>query len=254
MCKKNKSFILGVWRDPVWSKVIAIGIVALIGVSWAWLKNDNRMAPNIIEKKTFHPQEKGGNGKTPDFNPVEGKPSSPKPLETDQGQEVPKEFALLINRDIPIRVGKSNIAIVIKSRKDEKGFTPENSLYSLLRTEKVNLIVNLFKEKSFKAKGFFREIYDGNTDLLRQAKALSKIDFLILGELSYSFQKDSKIDSDLISCNINFSYKTLNKNAEIIKSDTVSVIGPGFSENAALGRGLEILAEQYSDKILTPNH
>jgi len=36
---------------------------------------------------------------------------------------------------------------------------------------------------------------------------------------------------------------------EIIKSDSISVIGPGFSEDAALKRGLEMLTEKYSDRI-----
>ena len=35
--KKIKDFFLRVWRDPVWSKVISVGILGLIGLFWAKL-------------------------------------------------------------------------------------------------------------------------------------------------------------------------------------------------------------------------
>jgi len=161
-----------------------------------------------------------------------------------------QEFKSIINHGINIHSGKPNVAMVIGSKRTETGASPENSLYNLLRTDKVNIILNLFKEESFKSKGYFREIYDGNTELLKQADALSKIDYLILGKLNYSFQKGAGIDRDLISCNINFPYKIINKNAEVVKSDSISVIGPGFTEDAAIERGLEILSEKYIDRIL----
>lgn len=163
-----------------------------------------------------------------------------------------QEFKSLINKGVNIQIGKPNVAMVIESRKTESGVSPENTLYNLLKSDKVNIILNLFKEEPFKSKGFFREIYDGNTELLREADALSKIDHLILGRLNYSFQKGAGMDRDLVSCNINFSYKIINKNAGVIKSDNISVVGPGFSEDAALERGLEILSEKYSERILTP--
>ncbi len=158
-----------------------------------------------------------------------------------------QEFKSLINQVSSIHTSKANVAMVIESKRTESGISPENALYNHLRTERANIIINFFKEESFKAKGFFREIYDGNTELLRQTDALSKIDNLILGRLSYSFQKGA--DKDLVSCNINFNYKVINKKGDIIRSDGISVIGPAFSEDAALERGIEILTEKYSDRI-----
>jgi uncharacterized membrane protein len=34
--KKIISWVKGVWKDPVWSKVISVGILALIATIWAW--------------------------------------------------------------------------------------------------------------------------------------------------------------------------------------------------------------------------
>ncbi len=166
------------------------------------------------------------------------------------GQDIRlSELKTLINRDITTYPNKSNVAFVMDSAKTKNGFSPENTLYNLLRSEKIHIIINFFKEEGFKSKGFFKEIYDGNTEILKRANALSKIDYIVLGKISYSFRKGA-VDSDLVSCDINFSYKIINKNAEIVRSDNISVIGPGFSEDAALERGLEILAEKYSDRIL----
>lgn len=201
----------------------------------------------------------------PGYHPITGEPLKPATKqvyfdwkEKAKMQPLPpiaiaprlQEFKSIINDKINIHSGKPNIAMIIESKRTESGVSPEDSFYNLLRTEKVNIILNLFKEESFKSKGFFREIYDGNTKLLRQADALSRINYLILGRLDYSFQKRAEVDKDLVSCNINFSYKIINKNAEVVKSESIRVVGPGFTNDSALERGLEILSEQYSDRIL----
>ncbi len=173
-----------------------------------------------------------------------------KPPIVDEKERRLKEFKALINKNITPQSGKPNVAIVVESSRTGSGVSPENVFYTLLKAEKVNIILNLFKEESFKTKGYFREIYERDTSLLKQAGALSKIDYLILGKLNYSFQKGTGIDRELVSCNLNLTYKIINKNAETIKSDSIRVIGPGFSEDAAIERGLEILSEQYSERIL----
>lgn len=176
---------------------------------------------------------------------------APRP-KIDEKERRLQEFKTIINHGINIQSGKPNVALVIKSKRTESGVSPGNLLHNLLRTDKINIIPNLFKEEPFESKGFFREIYDGNTELLKQADALSRIDNLILGKLNYSFQKGAEIDRDLIFCNINFSYKIINKKAEVVKSDSIRITGPGFSEDAAIERGLELLSEKYIDRILKP--
>lgn len=188
--------------------------------------------------------------KAPTTSPEAIPPKVPaiKPTEIEEKEKRLTELKALISV-VNTHAGKPNIGLIIESKKTESGISPENALYSLLKSEKINIILNLFKEEPFKSKGFFQEIYDGNTELLTQADALSKIDYLILGRLNYSFAKGAAIDKDLISCNISFSYKVVSKKGNIIKSDSISVIGSGFSNDAALERGLEILAEKYTHRI-----
>ena len=160
-----------------------------------------------------------------------------------------EELKSLINLGLNVSPGKKNVALVIESGKTAGGVSPENTLYGHLGTEKINVVNNLFKEELFKQKGYFREIYGGNTDLLRQSGALSKLDALILGKLTYSVERRGEVDRDLMSCRMNFSYKVIGKNGDVIRADSINVTGPGFSEDTAIERGLEILAEKYADRI-----
>jgi hypothetical protein len=160
------------------------------------------------------------------------------------------EFRALINRVVPA-TDRPNVALIIDARRTENGLAPETLLYNnLLMSDRINIVLNLFQEGQFKSKGFFREIYGGNTKLLKEADALSQIDFLLLGELNYSFRSQTGLHSDLVASDINFSYKIINNKAEVVKSDTLRVVGPGFSHDAALERGLEILSETHGERIL----
>jgi len=160
------------------------------------------------------------------------------------------ELKTLINRNVATHTDKPDVALVIDSPKTPRGLSPENLLYGLLRIDEVNIISNFFKEEEFKSKGFFREIYDGNTELLIQTDALSKINYLILGKLDYSFQRRLTIDKDVITCYINFSYKIIDKDANIEIGSIPNITGVGFSEDEALEVGLENLASKYSEIML----
>ncbi len=188
--------------------------------------------------------------------PVDDRGRQPQPLDMglrpqidEKGKRL-QEFKSLINDSVYVQRGKSNVALVIEAKNTEGGVSPESLLHNRFKAENANIIDNLFKKAPFKSKGFFEEIYDGNTELLRQTYVLSKLDKLILGKLNYSCQRGVAIDKDLVSCDIRFSYKVFDKNGDAVRSDSINAVGPGFSEDAALERGLEILTEKYSDRIL----
>jgi len=173
-----------------------------------------------------------------------------KPPEINEKEKRLNELKPLINRNISTYQGKPNVAIVIEAKSTEKGISHEEKMYNFLKSDRANIIYNLFKEKLFKSEGFFGEIYEGNTEILTQVDALSGVNYLILGRLNYSFRKGAAIDKELVSCDINFSYKVISKNAEVIKVDSINVIGPGFSEDAALTKGLEIISEKYFNNLM----
>jgi len=173
--------------------------------------------------------------------------------ETDEKEEGLIELKKLINSSvfasIPSHSDKLNVALVVVSKSTKTGFSPENVLYNLLGTENVNIVLNLFKEKQFIKNGLFTQIYDGNTDLLKHTGVLSQIQYVVLGKLNYSFEKRTSLDSDLISCDINLSYKIINENGVVVETDSITALGSGFSEDQALKRGVEQLSEQHSARI-----
>lgn len=168
----------------------------------------------------------------------------------DEKEKRLQEFKSLINYSVNVQSGKSNVALVVEAKNTEGGVSPESLLSNRLKAENANIIDNLFKKSPFKARGYFEEIYDGNTELLRQTDVLSKLDNLILGKLNYSCQRGVAVNKELVSCDIRFSYKVFDKNGDAVRSDSINAVGPGVSEDAALDRGLEILIGKYSDRIL----
>jgi hypothetical protein len=129
---------------------------------------------------------------------------------------------------------------------EQKYSSLEKALLNQLKISKGIFINNYFKN-NFYTSGYFDKIYSGDTNLLTDAGVFTQINYLILGQMTYSFRKSNTLNEELISCDINFGYKILNKNASVISSDNISVIGPGFTEELALGRGIEILAKKYSE-------
>lgn len=182
----------------------------------------------------------------------QGEASIRKPIAVIPNQKRIEDINSLISKQISKEPGKLNVAMVIKAHKTEGGLSPESILYNNIKADGINIVLNLFNEELFKSKGYFDEIYNGNIELLNHTNALLNIDYLVLGNLHYSFTKKFQIDKDLISCNINLQYKTISKKGGLANSGTISVTGPGFSEDSSLERGLEILAEKYSDRILKP--
>ena len=107
---------------------------------------------------------------------------------------------LMFNPDPSIVSGKINTALVIDSPIGPDGFEPSNALYSLLRAPSTNVVLNLVDEPHFKASGAFAALYGGDTEALRDAGALARLDYFVLGKVVYSFSGSPEIDQDLRSC------------------------------------------------------
>lgn len=153
------------------------------------------------------------------------------------------DFNSTINSGKRISSSRKAVTLVVQGDGSTEYLFP-----SLLKEGNFSLVNDYFKN-TFKTKGYFNQVYSGETTLLKQSNALSKLDYLILGKINYSCKKSASIDNDLFSCNITLSYKILDKNANVIESNVLTSIGPGFSEELALKRGLEILAEKFSTNL-----
>jgi hypothetical protein len=101
---------------------------------------------------------------------------------------------------------------------------------------------------SFVSDGYFEKIFNGETSTVNESRVFKDGKYLVLGEIEYSFRNNNQVVKDIISCDINLSYKIYQKNGLLI-SDNMSAIGPGFSKENSLDEAIKILAEKYSKKL-----
>jgi hypothetical protein len=207
-------------------------------------------------------QESGCSGEDPSpvtSSPLTAKdnqqsaPSGPggranQPIGHDARKERLEGFRAVVNSGVGLTPGKRNIAIVIQAPSAGGSLSPVESLYGQLRSD-AHLITDLFRYDAL-TRGYFDDIYQGDPEMLRIATTTTRVDALILGRLNYTFRKGSAVDSELVSCDMGLSYKVANQSGDVIKSDSFQVVGPGFSESAALERAVQLLANRFSESAL----
>lgn len=171
--------------------------------------------------------------------------------EARKREEWLKELRSMINPSI-VSPDSPNVALAIIAEKPDSSLAqiPENMLPDLLKTnvDRHNIISHYFTE-DFKQKGYFAKVFKGNIKLLKEMDAFSQVDYIIMGKVKFSF-KSGGIVEGMVSCNIDLVFKVFNETGALVDSGTVSVIGPGYSEEEALKRGLEMIVEKDADRIL----
>lgn len=170
----------------------------------------------------------------------EGRPSEgPRQPETHRdpprpGTSTLPKPRLAFNPAPSIVPGKTNTALVVEAQPTSDGFSPSDALYHKLTAPAVNVVLNLFDERQFINSGVFEEIYGGKTEELKETRALSSVDYLVLGKLAYRFSPNADIDKDLLSCQLTFSYKVFDRGGNLVKTDSVPAVAAALSETSSL--------------------
>ena len=177
--------------------------------------------------------------------------SSPNPtaVRLDRRKERLEEFRLLVNSSASLSASTRNVAILIDGPSGAGNISPVQAFYGRLRSDDARFITNLFRHDVF-SRGYFDDIYQGDPELLKIAMTDPHVEALVLGRMTYTFHKDTTVESELISCNMELSYKVINQLGNVEKEDSFQVVGPGFSESGALERAVHILADQFSGRVL----
>jgi hypothetical protein len=156
------------------------------------------------------------------------------------------EFNSTINNKIITSEKPSKIAFVIESNPINLN-SASNEFSNKIEINNYQIIKDYFNNK-FKSEGYFQKIYNGETTLIYKSRIFKDVNYLILGKLDFSFRKNASLDEDLISCDIDLSYKIFNKQG-LIMSDVINSIGAGFSEQLSSKQAIKILSEKYSKEM-----
>jgi hypothetical protein len=204
---------------------------------------DEGLVTASIEPPGATGQPGGGAPRDPQPRREPGKPTGP----TVNAPPKPK---LSFNPAPSIVAGKTNTAIVVEAKRTAEGFSPSDALYHKLTAPAVNIVLNLFDESELINSGVFDEIYGGRTEDLKETRALSSVDYLVLGKLAYKFSPNPDIDKDLLSCRLTFSYKVFDRHGNLVKTDSVPAVAAALSETSSLVAALERLVEAHGNQIL----
>jgi hypothetical protein len=143
-----------------------------------------------------------------------------------------------------------NILLIVvtdfKEAPTERDFTVENQIREVMSSRGFIPRDNFFKPL-FAQEGHLFDVYSGNTSMLRRLKIEELIDYLMLAEISKEFSKSEV--TEVITCNVDLTYKILDSSGQLVKSGTVSAAGPGFSKAAAEKKAIEKIADKIGKVV-----
>jgi hypothetical protein len=101
----------------------------------------------------------------------------------------------------------------------------------------------------FAQNGFFEKAFNGDYSFLKDTGLFDTANFLLLFRLKAESSADDAFRG-VFSCRTELTYRVLNQHSEQVGSGSIHAIGPGFSAQAALLRGIEIGVEQNASKLI----
>lgn len=172
---------------------------------------------------------------------------SPKVTPEPEAKRIDRQDELqrLINTNLPMSSTQPNVAMLIDASGDLRGVSVGDKLHALL-THKIdaNLIGNLADIKVLKERGIFDELFGGNSSLIRVAHERSKVDYVLLGKATYSFRAQSSVQADLLACDLVLTYRLFDHSAAMVRANSLSSVGAGFTNRQALENASEGIAQQ----------
>ncbi|MHA6298737.1 hypothetical protein [Devosia sp. CAU 1758] len=100
--------------------------------------------------------------------------------------------------------------------------------------------------QGFVADGHFHDIVAGELGFLEDSKVFSFVDYLMLGSVRADCRPGT---AGLRSCVVSVSTRVY-RDGRLLAAETVSEIGPGFSDENAAARGAELLSERWGRGFL----
>lgn len=248
------------WKVLVGLGSIIVGLSTVIGGLWAGIQmlehrqQGSGAAPSQEEPREELTGEVGGELDGPVEERGEAKgptPSHPLHPTTPQTGIAAADIVSLVNPGVVPITEAPTLALAFEGDAADVERL-EAKLAQVLSSPSLRLVSGLFKP-AFKARGLLRVAYDGDTAILARSGALAAVDRVLLGRVERSCGRSSELAADLVSCTVHLHYKTIGRSGAIVSSGSVSVIGAGFSDEAARDRALEMLVELHGERLVTFN-
>jgi hypothetical protein len=232
------------------------GVYALVSLVDRWQRTDPPPAPaeSIAAPAEDRAPESGGPTRG-DIGrgeaggnlrePSSGNALPPVPRGTDTVASAPLP---LVNPRIVPATGTPVVAVALDGDPGEVELL-EAELVRALSSPRRRLVSGYFRP-AFRSQGLLRAALDGDTDILVRSGALAGVDRVLLGRAECSCGKTGLLDSDLFTCDLRLLYRLVDQRGAVVASGAVSAKGPGFSEEAARGRAVEVLVEQSGERLI----
>jgi hypothetical protein len=178
---------------------------------------------------------------------LETRPETPSAPEAASREIV---FRGLINSNLSVSSSQPNLALLIDSSGPPTPGSINDSLNGFLSGTKVRMVTNLADLSALKTQGFFDDLFGGNSTFLSQAAQLSHVDYILLGKATYSFRRQPELDPELTTCDLSLTSRLADRTGTMVRTDSFSTTGPGFTPAQALERATENVAQQLKQKIL----
>lgn len=101
----------------------------------------------------------------------------------------------------------------------------------------------------FGTNGYFDRAFNGESSFLQETGLFDIANFLLLFRLKAE-SSDNDTVRGMFSCRTELTYRILNQHGEQVDSGSIHAVGPGFSAQAALLRGIEIGIEKNASKLI----
>jgi len=112
----------------------------------------------------------------------------------------------------------------------------------------VRVIPAMFTD-GFVKEGYFASAFAGDPTPLKESEALTRARRIALGQTETACAPNNSVQG-LTNCRVALSLKMFGEDGKVIDTEHFTEIGPDFSEQAAVVRGVELLVERSGSRIL----
>ena len=98
-------------------------------------------------------------------------------------------------------------------------------------------------------KGYFENAYQGDSIVVSEIAGLSPIDYMLLCKVKIVTTPSPSIQG-LFTCRIDLAFLLLDQDGRQVNRGSFEALGPGFSAESAVDRGMAMLTQQHSPQFL----